>query len=132
MHDTVGYQAVASLLYHSDLPTSYTSAAPYYKEGMLVRKHLMEQADQKARQRDWKECFMVVDRGEIRMYRLDGQRRKANVASHPLQGMVHRGASLATVSESLCDHTDPALGGGDWLVSAPNNIAPLPRRSNLF
>ncbi|KAI8336753.1 Pleckstrin homology domain-containing protein [Chlamydoabsidia padenii] len=122
---TVNYQAVASLLHHSDLPTSYTSTAPYYKEGMIVRKHLMEQANQKARQRDWKECFMVVDRGEIRMYRLDGygQRRKTQAVSsrHPLQGMVSRGASLATVSESI-EHSstssDLALGGGDWLAHA--------------
>lgn len=86
----------------------------------------MEQAHQKARQRDWKECFMVVDRGEIRMYRLEahGHRRKSMAVSsrHPLHGMISRGASLATVSESItsCDQSsitsDIALGGGDWLV----------------
>ncbi|KAI8342051.1 hypothetical protein BC941DRAFT_415232 [Chlamydoabsidia padenii] len=125
---SVNYQAVASLLHHSNLPTSFTSVAPYYKEGMLVRKHLMEQANQKARQRDWKECFMVVDRGEIRMYRLEahGQRRKSMVVAnrHPLHGMISRGASLATVSESILSSDQSsitsgiALGGGDWLAHA--------------
>ncbi|KAI8092985.1 Pleckstrin homology domain-containing protein [Halteromyces radiatus] len=126
---SISYHAVASLLHYPDLPTSYTSAAPYYKEGMIVRKHLLEQANHKARQRDWKECFMVVDRGEIRMYRLEsyGQRRKNTAASsrlHPLQNMVSRGSSLATVSESIssCDQSsmtsDTVLGGGDWMAHA--------------
>ncbi len=64
------YEAVASHLQSTELPISYTSNAPYYKEGMVVRKHLLESKNQKAKHRDWKECFMVIERSQLRMYKL--------------------------------------------------------------
>ncbi|KAI8067924.1 hypothetical protein BC940DRAFT_299881 [Gongronella butleri] len=130
------YQAVASLLHHADdLPTAFTSAAPYYKEGMIARKHLLEEANRRARSRDWKDCFMVVDRGQLRMYRLDmqqPQRRKertgmAALARHPLQGMISRSNQLSTAFESQIslDQTTASsmtseviVGAGDWVANA--------------
>ena len=110
------YQSVAPLLHHSELPTSYTSAAPYYKEGLLVRKHLLERAGQKAKHRDWKECFLVVDRGEIRMYKLDSgpsdQRSKTMARSSIMISRVNLADALLN---------NPAVGGGDWLVSEEKN-----------
>ncbi|KAG2197555.1 hypothetical protein INT47_009553 [Mucor saturninus] len=68
---TMHYQAIASHLQSIDLPVSYTSNAPYYKEGMISCKHLLESKSQKAKHRDWKECFMVIERSQLRMYKLD-------------------------------------------------------------
>ncbi|ORX47156.1 hypothetical protein DM01DRAFT_362337 [Hesseltinella vesiculosa] len=128
------YQAVASMLHHPDLPMAFTSSAPYYKEGMIARKHLLEEANRRARTRDWKECFMVVDRGQLRMYRLDQappHRRKekpgvAALARHPLQGMKSRSNQLPIAFESQLslDQTvssitsDVAMGAGDWVANA--------------
>ncbi|KAG2212665.1 hypothetical protein INT47_000642 [Mucor saturninus] len=84
------YQAVASHLQSTDLPVSYTSNAPYYKEGMVARKHLLESKTQKAKHRDWKECFMVIERSQLRMYKLD----------------------TTATSESV------SLGGGNWMAHA--------------
>ena len=113
------YQSVAPLLHHSELPTSYTSAAPYYKEGLLVRKHLLERAGQKAKHRDWKECFLVVDRGEIRMYKLDSgpsdQRTKSMARSSIMISRVNLADALINPSAGS------AVGGGDWLVSDEKN-----------
>ncbi|KAI8994801.1 hypothetical protein BDB01DRAFT_774119 [Pilobolus umbonatus] len=51
----------------------FSSRAPYYKEGVVMRKHLLESSSQKAKHRDWKECFVEVGHeGELRMYSLQG------------------------------------------------------------
>ncbi|KAI9297526.1 hypothetical protein K502DRAFT_323233 [Neoconidiobolus thromboides FSU 785] len=44
---------------------------PYQKVGVLIRKHLYERTDKKAAHRTWKECLVVVERGEIKMYKAD-------------------------------------------------------------
>ncbi|KAI8145054.1 Pleckstrin homology domain-containing protein [Fennellomyces sp. T-0311] len=109
------YQAVAPLLHHSELPTSYTSAAPYYKEGLLVRKHLLVKANQKAKHRDWKECFLVVDRGEIRMYKLDNSGTSENRKSMVRSSIM---ISRVNLADALANNPSAAVGGGDWLANA--------------
>ncbi|KAI9478607.1 MAG: hypothetical protein EXX96DRAFT_482960 [Benjaminiella poitrasii] len=48
----------------------FSSRPPYYKEGVVMRKHLLENATQKARHREWRECYLEVGQGELRMYAL--------------------------------------------------------------
>ncbi|KAF1799806.1 hypothetical protein FB192DRAFT_1286040 [Mucor lusitanicus] len=48
----------------------FSSKPPYYKEGVVMRKHLLENANQKARHREWRECYLEVQDGELRMYAL--------------------------------------------------------------
>ncbi|KAI9313290.1 hypothetical protein BX666DRAFT_1981596 [Dichotomocladium elegans] len=72
---TAAQEQPNSLLSEMLPPTA--SGVPYYKEGVIARKHLLERAGQKARHRDWKECFMVADRGEVRMYKLENDHRKS-------------------------------------------------------
>lgn len=64
------YEAVATHLQSTELPVSTTSNAPYYKEGMIACKHLLASKNQRAKHRDWKECFMVIERSQLRMYKL--------------------------------------------------------------
>ncbi|KAI7877230.1 hypothetical protein K492DRAFT_219281 [Lichtheimia hyalospora FSU 10163] len=45
---------------------------PYYKEGVVIRKHLLETSGQKSKHREWKECFVVVGHGELKMYASQG------------------------------------------------------------
>ena len=56
-----------------------TSSAPYYKEGVVSRKHLLESKDQKAKHRDWKQCFMVVDRNQLNMYKMGTDTMMASI-----------------------------------------------------
>ncbi|KAI8394319.1 uncharacterized protein BYT42DRAFT_554203 [Radiomyces spectabilis] len=49
---------------------SFTNRSPYHKEGIIMRKHLLETADHKAKHREWRECFLVVGHGELKMYAL--------------------------------------------------------------
>ncbi|KAI9316006.1 hypothetical protein BX666DRAFT_2028239 [Dichotomocladium elegans] len=125
-HTTSNYQEVVSLLHHSELPSSYTSTAPYYKEGLVVRKHLLERTGSKSRNREWKECFLVVDRGEIRMYTLDSssfhhvgpcqQQRQKKMGIRSSMMMTRAQQDTSTPSFETA-----AIGGGDWL----NNAEPL-------
>ncbi|PHZ14412.1 SEC7-like protein [Rhizopus microsporus ATCC 52813] len=116
------YQTIASHLQHTELPNAYTSNAPYYKEGIVIRKHLLEKANQKAKYRDWKECFMVIDRSEIRMYKLESssqiqnQRRRS---TNRLRNFTSRSSSVSDSASQVsdCSITD-AVGGGDWLSRA--------------
>ncbi|KAI8093239.1 uncharacterized protein BX664DRAFT_294856 [Halteromyces radiatus] len=71
---------------HSPAASSYTSShgsvfinkAPYLKEGVVVRKHLLENATQKAKHRDWRECLLVVGDGELKMYTTQGGYQQTN------------------------------------------------------
>ncbi|CAO3599194.1 unnamed protein product [Absidia cylindrospora] len=52
---------------HHRLSFSSTHS-PFMKEGVVVRKHLLENATQKAKHRDWRECYLVVGDGELKMH----------------------------------------------------------------
>ncbi|CAG8465007.1 11089_t:CDS:10 [Cetraspora pellucida] len=71
----------------------YLSGAPYAKEGLLVRKHYWDSTNKRAKDKYWKECFVVVEKGEIRMYKFDTQ----NSSGSPGAG---------------------AIGGGNWMANA--------------
>jgi hypothetical protein len=49
----------------------FSSRPPYFKEGVVMRKHLLETATQKAKHRDWRECYLEVGQdGDLKMYAL--------------------------------------------------------------
>ncbi|KAI9348322.1 Pleckstrin homology domain-containing protein [Pilaira anomala] len=125
------YQSVASHLQHTDIPTCYTSNAPYYKEGMVVRKHLLERTGQKAKYRDWRDCFMVIDRSQARMYKLDttstgnsnsAQNNNSNNKRQTIRSTI-MSRSNSTFSDSASQMSSTSdynnhstvVGGGDWM-----------------
>lgn len=55
---------------NSHAASLFSSRPPYYKEGVVMRKHLLENANHKARHREWRECYLEVQDGELRMYAL--------------------------------------------------------------
>ncbi|KAI7863476.1 hypothetical protein BDF14DRAFT_1843492 [Spinellus fusiger] len=63
------YQTISTCMSQNSLLNQQTL---YLKEGIVIRKHLLENAQQRAKHRDWKECFLVVEQGEIKMYGLNG------------------------------------------------------------
>ncbi|GAN08886.1 conserved hypothetical protein [Mucor ambiguus] len=117
------YQAVASHL-QTQLPTAYTSNAPYYKEGMVVRKHLLEKTNQKAKHRDWKDCFMVIERSQLRMYKLDNssvtEPRTITKRSLIRNTLLSKSSNLSDSASQLSDSSSAAevVGGGDWMSNA--------------
>ncbi|KAG0744520.1 hypothetical protein G6F57_006377 [Rhizopus arrhizus] len=51
----------------------------HYKEGVVTRKHLLENASQKAKHREWKECYLEVKNGELWMYQEEQQQQQLQV-----------------------------------------------------
>ncbi|KAI8087116.1 hypothetical protein BDF21DRAFT_413756 [Thamnidium elegans] len=76
----------------------FTSRPPYLKEGVVMRKHLLESANQKAKHREWKECLLVVGQGELKMY---GLQSDVNDSSRKNNMIRASGASFANLADSL-------------------------------
>ncbi|OAD79405.1 hypothetical protein PHYBLDRAFT_107057 [Phycomyces blakesleeanus NRRL 1555(-)] len=55
---------------HTHGSALFASQPPYLKEGVLIRKHLLESATHKAKHREWREIFVTIGQGEIKMYAL--------------------------------------------------------------
>ncbi|KAI8646634.1 hypothetical protein BD408DRAFT_428631 [Parasitella parasitica] len=112
------YQSVASHL-QNQLPTSYTSNAPFYKEGMVVRKHLLEKTNQKAKHRDWKDCFMVIERNQLRMYKLDNSSEPRTTKRSIIRNtLMSKTASLSDSASQISESSFEVVGGGDWMANA--------------
>jgi hypothetical protein len=110
------YQSIASLITNTNLSASYTSDAPFYKEGVIVGKHLLERADQKAKNREWKEYFCIVHRAELQIHRLEhrGVDRKAVVKDY------NAGQSSLSAAETFISTQSGSVvvGAGDLMVSS--------------
>lgn len=61
-----------------------------------MRKHLLESGDQKAKNRDWKECMVVVNRGELQVFSVSPNGGEVN----------HRRSMLRASSASLVNLAD--------------------------
>lgn len=78
---------------------------------MVVRKHLLENGSQKARHREWKECFLVVGHGELKMYSVHGHQtddRRSMLRANSV-------SSFATLADSLGSNTPTQTS--PWAVS---------------
>lgn len=108
------YQSIAALITNTNLAASYMSDAPFYKEGVIFGKHLLEIADQKAKGREWKEYFCSVHQAELLIHRMDhrGVDRKAiSKSSNASQ------SSLSVTDSSFSWHSSTVVvGGGDQRV----------------
>ncbi|KAI7889408.1 uncharacterized protein EV154DRAFT_553049 [Mucor mucedo] len=112
------YQSVASHLQNADIPTCYISNAPYYKEGMVVRKHMLERTGQKAKHRDWRDCFMVIERSQLRMYKLDTN--SSTTKRHTIRTtiMSRSNSTFSDTASQMSTSSDVIVGGGDWMSNA--------------
>ncbi|CAI2169499.1 11115_t:CDS:10 [Funneliformis geosporum] len=94
-HDPDDYDgdSIADSISTTESLELYLSGAPYAKEGLLSRKHYWEATSKRAKDKGWKECFVVIEKGDIKMYKFE------NSSSHSSIGMG-------------------AIGGGNWMANA--------------
>ncbi|KAL1924491.1 uncharacterized protein VTP21DRAFT_4145 [Calcarisporiella thermophila] len=106
--------------------------APYVKEGVLIRKHLLEKQGVRAKHREWQECFVVVDRGRLMMFRFDkygsSSHTKLCRRSRPLTMWMREASSSELLSkrhsvvEKETSENKPEIaqvfGGGNWMTNA--------------
>ncbi|KAL0083749.1 hypothetical protein J3Q64DRAFT_1641744, partial [Phycomyces blakesleeanus] len=108
--------------------------APYLKEGVVIRKHLLENAQQRARHREWKECFLVVGQGELKMYALQGTGepdRKSMFRPSSIHFGVTEGNSSQLSLSSMSQHSqrwvsNTQLVGSIQLNHTLSNVLPPP------
>ncbi|KAI9490011.1 hypothetical protein BDB00DRAFT_839765 [Zychaea mexicana] len=80
----------------------FANKPPYLKEGVVMRKHLLENATHKARHREWKECFLVVTEGELKTYALQSSSASAAGGGNGDRTMLRASsASFANLADSL-------------------------------
>lgn len=74
--------------------------APWAKEGSLKHKQHLEAVDKKAKDRNWNECFAVIQRGWLRLFSFS-----ANTKSMRLKSKQRQGGGVV-------------VGGGNWMENA--------------
>ena len=74
--------------------------APWAKEGILKHKHHLESVDKKAKDRDWNECFAVIEKGWIRLFQFNTNSKSVRQRSQKMMG----GGGV--------------VGGGNWTETA--------------
>ncbi|SLM36319.1 Sec7 domain, alpha orthogonal bundle [Lasallia pustulata] len=74
--------------------------APWAKEGILKHKHLLESVDKKAKDRNWTECFAVIEQGWMRLF------------------SFHMNAKSTRQKAKNQKASGGVVGGGNWTESA--------------
>ena len=78
---------------------------PWAKEGIVKHKHHLESLEKKAKDRNWAECFAVIEKGWIKMFSFNNKSKSTRQRAKS-RGANHGGASGAVV------------GGGNWTENA--------------
>ena len=76
------------------------AGAPWAKEGILKHKHHLESVDKRAKDRNWMECFAVIEKGWMRLFQFNMNAKSIR------QKAKHQKA------------TGGVVGGGNWTENA--------------
>lgn len=79
----------------------FSNQPPYLKEGVVMRKHLLETGNQKAKHREWRECLLVVGQGELKMYGLQSDSNDSSSNSARKNLIRASSTSFANLADSL-------------------------------
>ncbi|CAO3612388.1 unnamed protein product [Mucor fragilis] len=99
----------------------FANRPPYLKEGVIMRKHLLESANQKAKHREWRECLLVVGQGELKMYGLQSENANdsSSIASSGKRNVLRASsASFANLADTLSKNYQNVANMGS--TSNPN------------
>lgn len=81
-----------------DDETLELEGAPWAKEGMLHHKHHLEATDKKAKDRNWTQCFAVIEKGQLRLFSFSSKTAGRSQKNKTMKG--------------------GAVGGGNWMDNA--------------
>ncbi|KAK4998633.1 hypothetical protein LTR66_002170 [Elasticomyces elasticus] len=103
--DSESFTRVDTLLEDETLELA---GAPWAKEGILKHKHHLETPDKKAKDRNWNECFAVIEKGWLRLFSFNSATSTKTV-SGPLRSKQRGHAPSIAAS---------VVGGGNWIQNA--------------
>lgn len=108
----------------------FANQPPYLKEGVVMRKHLLESANQKAKHREWRECLLVVGQGELKMYGLQLEENSYANASSTRKNMIRASsASFANLADSLAKNCSSATHSATN-ISTSNSFGGVSQNGN--
>ncbi|PNS17250.1 PH and SEC7 domain-containing protein [Sphaceloma murrayae] len=84
------------------------AGAPWAKEGILKHKHHLEATEKKAKERNWNECFAVIEKGYLRLFSFNSKGGKTG--SLGVRKSMQKGKA-ASIAPSV-------VGGGNWMQNA--------------
>ncbi|GAM87487.1 hypothetical protein ANO11243_055120 [Dothideomycetidae sp. 11243] len=85
------------------------AGAPWAKEGIVKHKHHLDSTDKKAKERNWSECFAVIERGYLRLFSFNSKGGKSGSLG-VRKSTMHRGKA-PSIAPSV-------VGGGNWMQNA--------------
>ncbi|KAF2219211.1 hypothetical protein BDZ85DRAFT_206582 [Elsinoe ampelina] len=85
------------------------AGAPWAKEGILKHKHHLEASDKKAKERNWNECFAVIEKGYLRLFSFNSKGGKTG--SLGVRKSMQARGKAPSIAPSV-------VGGGNWMQSA--------------
>lgn len=74
------------------------AGAPWAKEGSLKHKHHLDSVEKRAKDRNWNDCFAVIQQGWMRLFSFSGTSRSVRQKAKQRQNVV--------------------VGGGNWMENA--------------
>lgn len=79
------------------------AGAPWAKEGILKHKHHLEVVDKKAKDRNWNECFAVVEKGYMRLFsfNMNAKSMRQKTKNQRAAGGVVGGGNWSENAEAL-------------------------------
>ena len=77
--------------------------APWAKEGILKHKHHLESVDKKAKDRNWTECFAVIEKGWMRLFsfNMNAKSMRQKAKNQKAAGGVVGGGNWSENAEAL-------------------------------
>lgn len=78
------------------------AGAPWAKEGSLKHKHHLDSVEKKAKDRNWNECFAVIQQGWMRLFSFSGTSRSARQKAKQRQNVVVGGGNWMENAEEVC------------------------------
>ena len=76
------------------------SGAPWAKEGIIKHKHHLDSLDRKAKDRNWNDCFAVIEKGWMRLFSFSANAKSVRQRAKDRQKAVG------------------VVGGGNWMDNA--------------
>ena len=79
------------------------AGAPWAKEGILKHKHHLEVVDKRAKDRNWNECFAVIEKGWMRLFsfNMNAKSMRQKAKSQRAPGGVVGGGNWSESAEAL-------------------------------
>lgn len=83
------------------------AGAPWAKEAIVQHKHHLETTDKKAKDRNWSECFTVIDKGHMRLFSFNAKSSARSQRSRmaPVKGAVVGGGNWTENMEEIDSFT---------------------------